>query len=542
MRVLARLALAAAGLVLVARLVVAVTTATTSEVVPAPGGVFVEGLAGQPGWLSPLLAPGNPCDRDIGALVFSGLTKRDENGGISPDLATSWQISADTRTYTFTLRIDARWHDGAPVTADDVVYTVAALQSSTPGATPWLASLWRGVSAEKLSTHSVRLTLPAPYAPFMEYTTVGLLPAHILQGTGDDGLDRYNARPIGTGPYLVSERNRLHTVLTAFDAYPAPMIPRLEFVYYPDHTTALRALAAGQVNAVAGVTPADVPSLAGHSITTYWAPRASQAMVYFNLSLPFFEDAATRRALAAAIDRTALVNTALAGRARPATSIYLSTSWAATPTPAATSGLTASAMLDAAGWIDTDRDGVRERHGVKLEFGLLTPSDATHVEIATAIARAWTALGAAVDVQMTDAQTLSTDYIQPRRFEALLVEWADLPQDPDPYEFWHSSQAAGPGLNLSGFASQTADEIMEQARQTGDQAQRKALYARVQAIIADLVPAVPLYEPFFGYAVSDSVKQVRLGFISEPADRFRYSGEWYLQTRTITTIEQRRVR
>lgn len=545
MRVVALLALAAAGLVVVALLVTVVTTTTSSQVVPAPGGIFVEALAGQPGQLSPLLSPANPADRDVAALVFCGLTRRDENGRIAPDLATNWQTSSDTRTYTFTLRSDARWHDGVAVTPADVVFTVQALQGDELPAAPWLRALWKGVVAEQLDTRTVRLVLPEPYAPFLEYTTLGLLPAHILQDTGEDGRDSYSTRPIGCGPYTVSVRDRLHTTLTTFDSYPPPMIPQLEFRYYADRAAALEALAGGAVQAVADISLAEASALpARRAITTYWAPRANQVVVYFNLSLPFFSDTATRRALAAAIDREALVRRQLGGRARVSTSFaQFSPLFVAPATPAVEySVAAASAMLDAAGWRDADRDGVRERDGVKLEFGLLTSDDAVHVAVATAIAEAWTRLGAAVEVQVTNARTLSADYVQPRRFESLLLEWADLPPDPDLYEFWHSTQARGVGLNLAGFSSQTADELMEEARRSGDPAQRDALSARVQAIIAELAPAVPLYEPYFGYAVASSVKQVRLGFIAEPSDRFRYVGEWYSETRTVTTTETLRTR
>jgi peptide/nickel transport system substrate-binding protein len=321
------------------------------------------------------------------------------------------------------------------------------------------------------------------------------------------------------------------------------MIPRLEFRYYADQNEAIAALKTGQILAVADLSYEQSAALDGQpGITVYAAARASQDVILFNLSLPFFDDATVRHALLSAIDRPAIIKTVLRGNATISDGPFLSTSWAAAPTTSPTlyDADAARAALELAGWVDANKDGVRERNGVKLEFGLLTNNDATHVRVAQAVAQAWTQAGAAVEVQVIDAQNLVQDYLQPRRFEAVLFSWTDIADDPDPYEMWHSTQASPAGLNFTGFASHTVDEILEEARRSSNLARRQALYAEFRAIFLNQQPAIVLYEPMFIMAVANTVQSVRLSFISRPGDRFRYLGEWYTMTRTIVKTETQR--
>ncbi len=567
MRALARVVLAAAGLVVVVSLVASVprptaavptpaltptppptpSPATTTVVVPAAGGVYIEGVAGRHLTLNPLTAPMNQPDRDVVALVFSGLVTRDENGHIAPDLAEQWEVSADGRYFTFLLRSDAKWHDGAPVTADDVVYTVGALQSGEFDAAPWLVQLWQGVDVDKVSERIVHLGLPEPYAPFLQYATLGLLPAHVLAGTGESGKDAFEAHPVGSGPFQVRQRTAGRIVLEAFpDYYGAkPMIPQIEFRFYRDRQSAIAALKAGEVLGVAGISIEEAVALEKEAgIRVHWSASAEYDVILFNLSLPFLDDAEVRRALLMAIDRKGLVETVLAGKGTPGDGPFLPSSWAY-----AAGGRTwpydpqgAGAILDKAGWRDTDGDSLRERDGVKLEFALLTNDDETRVAAAQYVAGAWAQIGARVEVHVVSSYGLVHEYLQHRYFEAVLFGWAGIPDDPDPYEMWHSSQREGTGLNFTGFASHRADEILEAARRTGDPSQRKALYARFQDIFADQLPALILYYPMFPIAVSDKLQAVRFSFVTEPGDRFRHFHEWYLMTKHIVVPDTNRVR
>ena len=147
---------------------------------PEPGGFLVEGVVGRPQTLNPLLDQNNVVDRELTNLLFDGLTQMDSRGRIVPALAENWQISGDAKTVTFTLRANLTWHDGQPVTSQDVAFTYGLLQGETFTGLPQFRSLWQSITITPIDDRQIVFGLSAPYSPFLEATTVGLLPAHIL--------------------------------------------------------------------------------------------------------------------------------------------------------------------------------------------------------------------------------------------------------------------------------------------------------------------------------------------------------------------------
>lgn len=194
---------------------------TNSVERPDFGGTYTEGVAGRPNAINPIFSQYNDVDRDIASLVFNGLTRSDENGVLQPDLATSWSISPDGLIYTFTLRSGVYWHDGAPFTADDVLYTLHAVQDPASKSPPDLAGFWRTVAITVIDATTVRFQLTQPYAPFLDYTTIGILPAHLLKDVapGDLFQNPFNRRPIGTGPFMISEMTLDHATLDVNPGY-----------------------------------------------------------------------------------------------------------------------------------------------------------------------------------------------------------------------------------------------------------------------------------------------------------------------------------
>jgi peptide/nickel transport system substrate-binding protein len=196
------------GVVLVGILLTYLAINYTTVLRPGHGGTYVEGIAGFPRHLNPLLSGYNDVDRDLCALVFSGLTRLNEHGEVEADLARGWEITPDGLNYTFYLRSNAYWHNGAPLTADDVIFTISLLQDPDfPGPPDLGANVWRTVKTEKVDRRTVRFTLPEAYAPFLDYTTVGILPAHILGETRSAALPdvAFNLNPVGSGPFQVEE-------------------------------------------------------------------------------------------------------------------------------------------------------------------------------------------------------------------------------------------------------------------------------------------------------------------------------------------------
>jgi len=170
---------------------------------PAEGGIYTEALIGSLGRLNPLLDQNNPADRQINRLIFSGLVKFDARGMPVPDLAESWGVSLDGTIYNFSLRSDAVWHDGQPVTTGDVLFTIELIKADSSFFPADVREMWRQVQIKELSENKLQFILPEPFAPFLDYLTFGILPRHLLEGIPPDQIpaSAFNLSPIGSGPY-----------------------------------------------------------------------------------------------------------------------------------------------------------------------------------------------------------------------------------------------------------------------------------------------------------------------------------------------------
>ena len=282
----------------------------TTVAVPEAGGTYVEGIAGNPLFLNPVLSQANPVDQDLVALLFGGLAKVDATGQIVPDLAEHWQVSDDGMVYTFYLRDDVYWHDGAPFTSSDVVFTINVMQHPDFEGMAFLSNMWRTVVVEQLDSHTVRFILREPFVPFLDYTTIGILPAHILASVDVSVLSQsaFNAAPVGTGPYIMEDIDAQRIVLVANSEYYAgePYIERLELYFYPDAPSLLEARRRGEVMALARVAPDQLDAIQeDETLRLYSAPISGYNLVFLNLDRAIFQDRLVRQ-------RTAPVNLSLA--------------------------------------------------------------------------------------------------------------------------------------------------------------------------------------------------------------------------------------
>ena len=171
--------------------------------VPAYGGTVSEGVIGSPRFINPILAVSDS-DRDLTSLVYSGLLRATSDGDYVPDLAQSYTISPDGLTYTFKLRPNATFHNGMKVTADDVVFTIN--KANDPALQSPERANWDGVTVAAIDAETVQFTLKAPYAPFVENLTTGILPKQLWQNVSDDefSFSDLNTNPVGSGPFEVS--------------------------------------------------------------------------------------------------------------------------------------------------------------------------------------------------------------------------------------------------------------------------------------------------------------------------------------------------
>jgi peptide/nickel transport system substrate-binding protein len=517
----------------------------TTVTVPDRGGSYVEGVAGTPQYLNPLLSQYNQVDDTLVYLLFNGLTRLDEQGNVVPDLADGWLVSDDGLTYDFRLKPGLVWHDGHPVTAADVLYTVNAMQSEDFPGVPWLSTLWRTVTVEAPEGPEglyVRFTLGQLLPSFLDYTTIGLLPAHIWQDVPVAQMreSQYNTRPVGTGPFMVERLTATRADLVVNPRYPGktPYLAGISFRFYPDHESLLTAYDRDEIDGVSWLWPQDVATAAERTdMNVFSAPLSGYTLVYLNQdnpNTPFFKETQVRVALLYALDRQGLIDRVMQGQGLVAHSPILPGTWAYDPDilQHPYSPESANAILDEAGWVDSDGDGVRDRDGVKLAFILLGNDTALLDELA----RMWAAVGVQATPQAVSLPGLTSDFLIPRTFDAAVAHW-DLVGDPDPYPLWHSTQIQE-GQNYGGWDERVADEAIERARATNDRAQRRNEYIQWQHIFAEEVPALLLYHPVYSFGVRDKVRNVSIGPLNSPAERFRTIADWYIVTRRVTVGSQ----
>jgi peptide/nickel transport system substrate-binding protein len=528
------------GLMVVASVAAIAADRNPADGDPAYGGTYVEGVSGVPQYLNPVIAA-TDVDEDVSRLAFSGLTRYDQTGAIVPDLASAFHTESDGRIWTFDIRQDATWHDGQPVTADDVVFTVKLLQDR--GYVGPYSDAFRGVTVDRIAERTVRFTLPDVYGPFADSTTVPLLPFHLLGTVSYAELSRqpFNASPIGTGPFRVSEVDARQIVLLRNDDFyrtrPARSRPYLDKVilrFYPDPTEALLALSRGEIDGVGGLSSQDAErarSLKGAVL--YSLPTDNFVSLFLNVrpDRVVFRDRAVRQAVAWAIDRGRVLRLAADGRGTVADEFVPSSSWAYVKdvTKYTFSTEDATALLDQADWKDHDGDGIRDKGGQKLAFTISTSDEPARLAAATAMQRDLNAVGMSVTVNSMPFGLLVDSVARQRSFDALLVEIA-VSGDPDPYTFFHSSEVNDPGHNFSGYSTLPIDRALEGARRTFDEGARRELYAPVFQAISKEVPVVFLYFSDYLYAQSRLVQGLRIAPLTDPRERFWNVEDWYVKT------------
>ena len=512
---------------------------------PTRGGVYTEALVGSLQRLNPVLDYYNQVDRDVDRLIFSSLIKYDSRGLPIPDLAESWGISFDGLIYNFSLRENAFWHDGIPVTAEDVVFTIDLMRDPDSVLPEDLKEFWSGLDVKALDEKALQIRLEEPFAPFMDYMNFRIVPKHILGGMTYNQIinSEFNINPIGSGPYqfeslIVEEGEIKGGILSTNPNFygSSPFIQEFVFRYFPDHISAMQAYQDGSVQGLGDVSNTILDeALADPELSVYTMIKPEISMILLNLnndSVEFFQDSNVRRALFKALDRRTTVNEVLNGQGILANVPVLPTSWAFFPGSQNMDqdNQEAAALLDEAGFTFTqdNTSGVLTRDGTPLSFSLHYPDDQVHAGIAEAIKSDWQKIGVDVKLISVPYDTLILDYLQPLTYEAALVDinYSRSP-DPDPYPFWDQAQQTN-GQNYSQWENRVASQYLEEARVTNDIDERAKLYRNFQAIFSEELPALPLYYPTYNFAVDQSIMGIRIGPMFDPSDRFWNVAEWYL--------------
>lgn len=511
---------------------------------PTGGGVYSEGIVGSLIRLNPLLAVFNPPDQDPSSLLFSGLIQFDTKGLPQPDLSNAWGISRNGDVYNFSLRPDAFWHDGEPVTSDDIVFTVNLLKNPDFPVQEDTAKFWKEIEVEALDERTIQFRLPEAFAPFLDYLDFGILPSHLLQGLTSQEIvdDPFNLQPVGSGPFqferlILSDSQITGVTLKKNPNYYGDQVffDQVEFRYYLNSEAAWESYSAGEIQGIGEITPEILEgALADPGLNVYTSRLPKMTLVLLNLDnsgTEFFQEVEMRKALLHGINRQYLVDHIYQGQAIIADGPIFPKTWAYYE------GLSRY-EFDPELAIDIIRDlgytypvegGLTRTNqdGDRLEVNLIFPDDDYHAQIAQEIQGNWAALGFDVTLEALPYEELIIDRLDKRDYDAALVDLnlTSMP-DPDPYPFWHQTQATG-GQNYSMWNDRQASEYLEQARIIKDAVERGRLYRNFQVRFFDQLPALPLYYPVYTYGVSENVKGVRIGPIFEPSDRLETITDWY---------------
>jgi len=523
---------------------------------PAPGGTFVEGVIGEPRELNPLLFSHHGPDRDITKLVYAGMMRFDGAGQPTPDLAESWAVTADGRSYTFVIRSGLRWHDGVPLSLDDVIFTIGLMQSTDYPGPADVGELWKQVTVAKLNNSTLKITLPEPYAPFLDHVTFPILPSHMFSGvrSADLKLHPANLSPVGSGPFQVKDLTlgfddsipEVELVANPFYHGLSPMLSGIKIKYFPDESTAIEALEKGEIMGIGGLSQTGIISMLTNDefdIHSSLLPETNMILLnQQNESLKFFRDKKVRSALLLGLNREFFVEQFLSGQAVLATGPIPPGNWAYNDSLKNVDydPNIAADMLNKSGWVlpetnalDDKDNFVLQKDGQELKFELLVPDDDLSIALGEIAVSDWRRLGVDVVLRRAKQHALEKEYLDTRDFQAIMINLSlQRTPDPDPYPFWHQTEIES-GQNYSGYDNRVISEYIEQARTTPSSSSRSNLYHMFQRRFVDDTPALLVYHPVYSYVTNKVVHGVQMGPIIEPSDRFNGISNWYIVIRRV---------
>ncbi|HWR43746.1 peptide ABC transporter substrate-binding protein [Sporomusa sp.] len=470
------------------------------------GGQLKYGSLQEPNTLNPLLSD-LLATAEVGKLVFSGLVLTGDKGEWLPDLAidvpttANGGVTPDGLTVTYRLRQDVTWHDGTPFTAEDVKFT-------------WQLIMNRKVNIvsrdgyDRISTidtpdkHTVVVKFREYYAPYLTLFTT-ILPKHKLENAGDINKAPFNRAPVGTGPFKFKEWQIAEAII--FEANQTyfrgkPVLDSIVYKIIPDSNILLTQLKSGELDIVSNIGFSyleQVKAIGG--VRTVITPTMIWEHMDFNLDNTLFQDVRVRKAIATAIDRQAIVVNVLKGAASPAYGDQSPLSWAYNPMqqPPARDVNAARDLLAQAGW-QLGADGIMTKENKKLAFSLTIPTgNKLREQTAQKIAEQLKEVGILVEVRPSDAPLFFSDILKNRRFETAIYAWV-AGVDPDNLNLWHSRKIpsranAYDGQNYPGWRNPEVDRLIELGVRTVDVTARKDIYFRIQDLLREDCPVVPLY-------------------------------------------------
>jgi len=470
---------------------------------------FVVAIEAAPTQLDPRLATDAYSER-IDQLLFSRLIRSDPTGQKIGDLAERWEMEGET-TYTFHLKKNVRFHDGHPLTSEDVRYTFESILDPAL-ASPHRKSFEMISRIETPDAATIRFVLKRPHAPFLSEMTKGIVPKHLAE----KNQSAFSSHPVGSGPFRFVRDDPDDAVeLAAFPDYfdGAPAIRRLLFRIIPEDSVRLLEVEKGNIDLLQNAFPPDaLPRLQqNRRLKIIDAPSTTYTYLGFNLKDPVLQNRSVREAIAMAINRDDITKHLFKGLARPAAGLLPPSHWAYTDSVQAYlyDPSEAKKRLDEAGYPDPP--------GPAPRFTLTHKTSQNELarRVAEVIQQQLAEVGIAVAIRSYEWGTFYGD-IKSGNFQLFTLSWVGV-DDPDIYyNLFHSESTPPNGANRVFYRNPRLDRLVEAGRTTLDPEKRKAIYKEVQQIVAEDLPYVSLWHTM---NVAVMKKEVE-GFILYPDGDF----------------------
>ena len=479
----------------------------------ATGGTLVISAPGEPDNLMPPITTAT-AGQQVEELVFQRLASIGPglntvgDAGFIPDLARRWSWASDSLSIAFQLDSAARWHDGKPVRAADVVFSFALYKDpkTAAAAAAELANI-DSVTARDSLTAVVWFRRRTPGQFFDAAMLVLVLPSHLLMTVDRSTLASapFARAPVGSGPFRFVRWVSSQSLELAADTAPRrAQLDRVVFTVAPDPVTAYTRVATGEADLFESVRPDKVAEvMSNKQLRLLIAPALDYNYVGFNLvdpatgkPHPIFGDRSVRRALTMAIDRRSIVANiydTLAVPARgPFTSAQASADTAIAVLPYSVDS--ANALLDAAGW-KRGPDSLRRKNGKLLTFGMLLPTSSTpRVRAAVLLQEQFRRVGVDAKIESSDIGGF-VGRMTARRFDVVIGAWSQDGGPANARDAWSSAAAAKGGNNFGAYRSAAFDTQLDSALAARSPAASHAHFAAAWRIIIDDAPAIWLAEP-----------------------------------------------
>lgn len=519
---------------------------SSTKTVPAQGGEYTEGIVGEPRYVNPLLSQSNEVDAILCNIIFSSLLKYNHKTELVNDLASSYEISEDKKKYTIKIKDTAQWHDGRKLTAQDIYFTVKLIQD--PNFKSSLRGDWQNIQIEAPDDFTVIFKLSEPYAPFLNKLTFGILPQHIFEEISADDflLSDFNLKPVGSGPFVYSsfeqdeENNIISYQLIANENYynERPFLEKINLNFYQEEDLVTEAYSKKSINGFGVLTYEKIKDYEVRKDTKINSLKTPRYFaVFFNQikSVPLASKD-VREALNYATNREEMIQKVFHGYATEVHSPILG-SFGEFSSNEEVQKINydpekAKEILEKDGWKLQD-DGSRKKDDEVLEISLITTQWPALSETANLIKKQWEQVGAKVNVTELSIADIQQNFIKPREYQAILFGQEYFGNDPDPFNFWHSSGKKDPGSNIAMYDNEDVDKLIKEARETSDLEKRQENYRKFEKIISEDFPATFLYSPNYVYLLNKKIKGMKTESIINPALRFSEVNLWFIKTKRI---------